>query len=121
VTYVPCFLWIFLGAPYIERLRGNPALRGALAGITVAVVGVILNLTLWFSLHTLFATVVEHRLGPLLLQVPQWSTLDVAAATIALGAAVVALRLHVGMLPLIASCAALGALWRVLGLWEGPL
>jgi len=115
VTFVPCFLWIFLGAPYIERLRESPALRGALASITAAVVGVVLNLAIWFSLHTLFATVGEHRIGPLLLQVPDWGTLDPVAALIAAGAAVAALRLHVGMLPLIGGCSLTGMAWRLLG------
>jgi chromate transporter len=115
VTYVPCFLWIFLGAPWIERLRGSRLLRGALAGITAAVVGVILNLAIWFSIHTLFATVTEERVGPLVLQVPAWGTLDPAASAIALGAAVATLRFHVGMLRLIGACAALGVLWRLLG------
>jgi len=115
VTFVPCFLWIFLGAPWIERLRASAPLRGALSGITAAVVGVILNLALWFSLHTLFASVQTRRMGALLLQVPVWETLDVVAAAIALGAAVATLRFHVGMLRLIATCAALGVLWRLLG------
>src|SRR4051812_31090793 len=57
VTFAPCFLWIFVGAPYIERLRGNPALAGALSAITAAVVGVILNLAVWFALHTVFGQV----------------------------------------------------------------
>jgi len=87
--------------------------RGALAGITAAVVGVILNLAIWFSLHTLFATVREERLGPLLLQIPEWATLDAAALAIAAGAAWVTLRRHVGMLPLLAGCAALGVAWRL--------
>jgi len=115
VTYVPCFLWIFLGAPWIERLRESPLLRGALAGITAAVVGVVLNLAIWFSLHTLFARVSEERLGPLVLQVPAWATLDVAAAAIALCAALATLRFHLGMFRLIGACATLGVLWRVLG------
>ena len=54
VTFMPCFLWIFLGAPLVERLRGNKALAGALAAITAAVVGVILNLAIWFAIHTMF-------------------------------------------------------------------
>jgi chromate transporter len=115
VTYVPCFLWIFLGAPWIERLRESALLRGALAGITAAVVGVILNLAIWFSLHTLFASVGEARLGPLVLQVPAWATLDAAAAAIAGVAAVATLRFHVGMLRLIGGCAAAGVAWRLLG------
>jgi hypothetical protein len=57
VTFTPCFLWIFLGAPYVERLRENRALSAALAAITAAVVGVILNLALWFGLHVLFEDV----------------------------------------------------------------
>jgi len=122
VTYVPCFLWIFLGAPYVERLRESRPLRGALSGIMSAVVGVVLNLAIWFSLHTLFGVVNEHRLGALVLQVPDLATLDAAAAAIAVGAAVATLRFHAGMLPLIASCAALGVAWRVLVLGIlGPL
>jgi chromate transporter len=115
VTFVPCFLWIFLGAPWIERLRASAPLRGALAGITAAVVGVILNLALWFSLHTLFGSVQTRRVGALVLQVPAWETLDAAAAAIALGAAVATLHFHVGMLRLIGACAALGVMWRLFG------
>ncbi len=90
VTFVPSFLWIFLGAPYIEYLRGRKALSGALSAITAAVVGVILNLALWFSLHTLFATVGQTRLGPLRLYTPDPSTLDVAALALA-GSALIAI------------------------------
>jgi chromate transporter len=115
VTYVPCFLWIFVGAPWIERLRESALLRGALSGITAAVVGVILNLAIWFSLHTLFGEVSVRRAGPVALQIPVWSTLDPVAAAIACGAAIATLRFHVGMLRLIAVCGALGAAWRLLG------
>jgi chromate transport protein ChrA len=83
--------------------------------IMAAVVGVILNLAIWFSLHTLFATVGEERVGPLVLQVPAWATLDPAASAIALVAALATLRFRVGMLRLIAACAALGVLWRLFG------
>jgi len=114
VTFVPCFLWIFLGAPYVERLRESRPLRGALAAITASVVGVVSNLAIWFSLHTLFASVNEERWGPLLLQIPAWPTLDPAAAAIALAAAIATLRFHVGMLPLIGTCAAAGVVWRLL-------
>jgi chromate transporter len=112
VTYVPCFLWIFLGAPYIERLRENAALRGALSGITAAVVGVILNLAIWFSLHTLFGVVHERALGPVRLSVPEWASLDAAAAAIALGAVIASFAFHVRMLPLLGVCAAAGVAWR---------
>ncbi len=70
VTFVPCFLWIFLGAPYVERLREHRALAGALAAITAAVVGVIANLALWFALHVLFARVDPWSFGPLHVDVP---------------------------------------------------
>ena len=113
VTYVPCFLWILLGAPYVERLRESPWLRGALSGITAAVVGVILNLAIWFALHTLFATVHERTLGPLRLHVPEWSSLDPAAGAIAVGAAIAAFGFHARMLTLIGGCAALGVAWRL--------
>lgn len=76
VTFVPCFLWIFAGAPYIEWIGDQPRLRGALASITAAVVGVILNLSVWFSLHVLFATVIAKKMGPLTLWSPSLSTLD---------------------------------------------
>jgi chromate transporter len=115
VTYVPCFLWIFLGAPWVERLRESPLLRGALAGIMAAVVGVIGSLAIWFSLHALFGAVRETRLGPLVFQVPDVSTLDPAALAIAVGAAVATLYFHVGILRLIGACAGLGVLWRLVG------
>ncbi len=74
VTFVPCFLWIFVSAPFIERLRGNAALSGALSAITAAVVGVILNLAIWFALHVLLDTVVETGILGLTLDVPVLSS-----------------------------------------------
>jgi chromate transporter len=109
VTFVPCFLWIFVGAPYVEALRGNRALSAALSAITAAVVGVVLNLAIWFALHVLFGTVHEHWLGVLRLRVPAWSTLDPAAAALAIGSVVAMLRFHTGMLPTLAASTALGA------------
>ena len=79
VTFVPCFLWIFLGAPFIEKLRGNKALSAALAAITAAVVGVVLNLAVWFALHTLFHQVRALPIAGRTLDVPVLSTLDPAA------------------------------------------
>lgn len=75
-TFTPCFLWIFTGAPYIEWLNGQPRLKGALAGITAAVVGVILNLALWFALHVFFDEVTKQDAGPLQLWLPELATLD---------------------------------------------
>lgn len=76
VTFVPCFLWIFVGAPYIDWLGAQPRLRGAMSGITAAVVGVILNLSIWFALHVMFAQVNEVNRDPFTFWVPEWSTLD---------------------------------------------
>ena len=115
VTFAPSFLWIFAGAPYVERLRGNRGLAGALSGITAAVVGVILNLAVWFALHVLFGTVNEVRAGPLRLLAPDWRTLSPAALLIALGAAFALFRLKWGMLTTLAAAAAAGVAMRMLG------
>ncbi len=115
VTFVPCFLWIFLGAPYVERLRGMPALAAALSAITAAVVGVILNLVAWFGLHVLFARVDELRWGPVRLLVPDPGTMSVASALIAAGAFVAMLRLRWGMAPTLLAGTAAGAAWVLAG------
>jgi len=111
VTFVPCFLWIFLGAPYIELLRGNRSLSTALTGITAAVVGVIFNLAVWFSLHTLFGSVGEMRPLGLRLLVPDWSTLNPGAVIIAIGAFFALFRWKLGMLKTLALSAAAGLIW----------
>ena len=114
VTFVPCFLWIFLGAPFVETLRSNRALSAALATITAAVVGVILNLAVWFALHVLFGQVVELHAGPVSLDVPVWGTLDPAALALTVAALLAIFRLKVGMLPTLAGCAGLGFAWHFL-------
>ena len=114
VTYVPCFLWIFLGAPYVEILRTKRSLAAALSSITAAVVGVILNLSIWFALHTLFATVDEVRTHGLRLLVPAWRSLDPASALIAVAAMVAMLRFRIGMIPTLLGSAALGLVYRLL-------
>jgi len=113
VTFVPCFLWIFLGAPWIEALRGQRALNAALTAITAAVVGVILNLAVWFALHVLFATVQVREVGPLRLQVPDPASLDVPSLVLAAGAAVATFKFRARMLPVLGVCAAAGAAWRL--------
>jgi chromate transporter len=115
VTFAPSFLWIFAGAPHVERLRGNPALSAALSGITAAVAGVILNLAVWFALHVLFGRVEPVRAGPLRLLAPEWPTLDPAALLIAIGAAIALFRLKWGMLPTLCAAAAAGVLIRLIG------
>ena len=112
VTFVPCFLWIFLGAPYMERLRSSRALRGVLAAITAAIVGVIANLTLWFALHVLFGTVRDVAVGPLRLQIPAWETVDLAALAIAIAAVLATLRFHAGIFALLGGSAIAGVLWH---------
>jgi len=113
VTFVPCFLWIFLGAPYIEALRGNQSLSAALSAITAAVVGVVLNLAVWFSLHVVFTAVNEVRTLGMKLQVPVWETIDIAALALAVAALVAMLRFKVGMIPTLFVSAALGAIYQM--------
>jgi chromate transporter len=113
VTFVPCFLWIFLGAPFIERLRGNQALSAALTGITAAVVGVILNLAVWFSIHALFAQVQEHQFLFGRMDVPEWRSVNLAAVFLTVAAAVAVFRLKWNMLAVLGGCAAIGMLLRV--------
>lgn len=114
VTFAPCFLWIFFGAPYIEALRGNRTLHAALSAITAAVVGVILNLSIWFGLHVLFARVDERHYGPLQLSVPELGSIEPAAATLAVLAMLAMLRFRLGLPITLAASAALGALWKLL-------
>ncbi len=112
-TFAPCFLWIFAGAPYVERLNAEPRLKAALAAITAAVVGVILNLTIWFALNVLFAKVDVVRAGPAHLHVPDPSSLSWPALVLAVAAAVMLLALHRGVITTLAVCgaAALGLRW----------
>ncbi len=116
VTFVPCFLWIFLGAPYIEHLRGIRALDAALSAVTAAVVGVILNLAVWFSLHTLFAEVASEEIGPLRLLVPVWGSIDPVAACIAIAAFYALFRLRFGMLRTLGLSALVGAAYHLLAI-----
>ncbi|HKQ95678.1 MAG TPA: chromate efflux transporter [Aestuariivirgaceae bacterium] len=97
VTFVPCFLWIFVLAPYIDVIRGMPRLSGALAAITSAVVGVILNLSVWFGLHVLFRTVNHVRSPPVDVWLPELATLDVAALALLALSCVLLLRFHWGV------------------------
>jgi chromate transporter len=108
VTFAPSFLWIFAGAPHVERIRANPRLTGALAAITAAVVGVILNLALWFGLHVVFATVGTWSAGPLAVAVPDPETVRWWAVGLAAASAVALIRFRLGMLPVLAASAGLG-------------
>jgi chromate transporter len=115
VTFTPCFLWIFLGAPFIEVMRGNKALAGALSAITAAVVGVILNLAIWFAIHTLFhATVPVRGLG-LAFEAPILRSVDTWALALSVAAAAALFRFNVGMLQTLGACAAAGLLLHIAG------
>jgi chromate transporter len=111
VTFTPCFLWIFLGAPFVEALRGNRALGGALSAITAAVVGIILNLAIWFALHVLFHEVVEVGAFGMSLDVPLLRTVNVASLALTVAAVLAVFRFKVGMIPTLAACALAGMLW----------
>ncbi len=114
VTFVPCFLWIFLGAPYVENLRGNRRLSAALSSITAAVVGVILNLAIWFALHVMFGTVnVVHGFG-MTLHVPDLVTVEPAALVLVSVAMLAMLRYKAGMLPVLAVSALLGTAYQLI-------
>jgi chromate transporter len=108
VTFAPCFLWIFALAPWMERLQRAPALRGGLAAVTAAVVGVIANLALWFALHVAFARVAVVDAGALRLQVPQLASFDWRVLAVTAVAAFALLRLKIGIPSTLAASAALG-------------
>jgi chromate transporter len=111
VTFVPCFLWIFLGAPYVETLRENKAWSAALATITAAVVGVVLNLAVWFALHVLFRELTEvHWLG-MKIDMPVLSSINVASLVLTLGALVAVFRFKVNMIAVLGTCAAIGIIY----------
>lgn len=108
VTFTPCFLWIFLGAPFIERLRGNAAVSGALSAITAAVVGVVLNLAIWFALHTLFRTTKPISNGPFQFDVPVLTSIDPAAFVLSLGAAYAIFMMRAGVITTLLATSAAG-------------
>ena len=115
VTFVPCFLWIFAGAPFIEGLRGNRALSAALGAITAAVVGVILNLAVWFGIHTLFREVRRAHFAGLAFDAPIFSSLNLAALLLATAAAVAVFRFRIGMIPVLAVTSIIGVLFYLSG------
>jgi chromate transporter len=110
VTFVPCFLWIFVGAPYMERLRQNARLSAALQGVTAAVVGVVLNLALWFSLHVLFAEMRPIELGEVRLVLPVLDSLRGTSLLITLIAALAVFRFKASVVTTLAISGCLGIL-----------
>jgi chromate transporter len=115
VTFTPCFLWIFLGAPFIETLRGNKALNSALSAITAAVVGVILNLAIWFAIHTIFRKTVPVRLYPFAFDAPDVASVDGWALILSVAAAIAIFRLKLGMIQVLAGSCLAGVLLDVSG------
>ncbi len=115
VTFLPCFLWVFAGAPYIELLRANRAVSAALAGVTAAVVGVIANLALWFGMHFLFGEVSRIEMGILHAELPVWSSLQIWALILSLLAAVLLLRYKLGLFKVLGTCVAAGMAVVLLG------
>ncbi len=113
VTFAPCFAWIFLGAPFMEGLRSNKALSAALTAVTAAVVGVILNLALWFAIHVIWAEVTP---GPLALQLPVWGSINWSAAALSVLALVAVFRLKLGMVTMLGGAAVLGLAAHLMGL-----
>jgi chromate transporter len=116
VTFVPCFLFIFLGAPYVERLRGNHSLSAALTGITAAVVGVIANLALYFAVHTLFASSQRLRWGPVQLELPEPNSLRPVPLAISAAALAMIFRLRWSVPRTLLVCAGLGLAVALAGL-----
>ncbi len=114
VTFAPCFLFIFVGAPFVEYLRGNRALNAALRGITAAVVGVVLNLAVWFSLHTLFGELRSLEFGAAELPIPVPTTVDWRAALIAMGAMVAMFRYKAGMIATLGGAALVGVIMHAI-------
>ena len=108
VTFTPCFLWVFLGAPYVEALRGARALSAALSAVTASVVGVILNLAVWFGLHVVFReTVPWHGYG-FTLNVPVLMSLDPFSTILAIAAALALFRFKIGVIPTLLGCSIAG-------------
>ena len=82
-TFVPCYLWVLVGGPYVESLRGNKSLHTAMSSITAAIVGVVLNLAVWFALHTIFGSIRDVQILGGHLQVPVWNTVNIPSLFIA--------------------------------------
>jgi chromate transporter len=115
VTFVPSFLFVLLGAPYVEWLRHQPRIGAALTGISAAVVGVIANLSLWFALHTLFRERAPVRVGPLSLELPRLGSLEAVSLLIAVAAALAMFRYRQSMTRVLAGALVVGILATALG------
>jgi chromate transporter len=115
VTFTPCFLWIFLGAPFAEKLRGIHALNAALSAITAAVVGVVLNLSIWFAVHTLFRETIPVRTSLFAFDVPRPESVDLWTLAIGVAAAVAIFQFKVRMIPTLVGCCLAGIVLYLVG------
>jgi chromate transporter len=112
-TFVPCFLWVLVRGPYVEALRGNKSLHAAMSSITAAIVGMVLNLAVWFALHTIFGSVRDvHAFGGHL-QIPIWSTINVPSLVIAAFAMLAIFRFKLGIIQTIGGGAAIGIIYHL--------
>ena len=115
ITFVPCFLWIFLGAPLAEKLRDVKSLNAALSAVTAAIVGVVLNLAIWFAIHSLFRETIPIRAFPLSFDAPNLATVVPWTSVLAIAAAIAIFRFKVGMIPTLAGCCAAGIVLHLVG------
>ena len=115
VTFVPCFLWIFFGAPFVEALRANKALSAALGAVTAAVVGVILNLAVWFALQVLFAKHEHVRMLGATVDVPVLASANIASMALAACAALAVFRFKFGMVPVLLASSLAGVIYVLVG------
>jgi len=115
ITFVPCFLWIFLGAPFAEKLRDVKSLNAALSAVTAAIVGVVLNLAVWFAIHSLFRETIPVRAFPLSFDAPNLATVVPWTSVLAIAAAIAIFRFKVGMIPTLAACCAAGIVLHLVG------
>ena len=112
-TFVPCYLWVLVGGPYVETLRGNKSLHAAMSSITAAIVGVVLNLAVWFALHTVFASLRDVHVLVGHLQIPVWNTINIPALLLAVFAMFAIFRFKLSVIKTIACSAALGVLYNL--------
>jgi chromate transporter len=114
-TFVPCFLWIFFGAPFAEKLRDNKSLNAALSAITAAIVGVVLNLAVWFAVHAVFRETMPVRSFGLAFDAPKITSVDPWALVLAIAAAVAIFRFKIGMITTLGACCVAGMILYFLG------
>jgi chromate transporter len=112
-TFVPCYLWVLVGGPYVEALRGNKSLHAAMSSITAAIVGVVLNLAVWFALHTVFGSLRDVYIVGVHLQIPVWNSINIPTLFIAIFAMFAIFRFKFGVIQTIGCSAAIGIIYHL--------